>query len=356
MRCNFTKFDDPMLFLPECSQYCILHNKCISILFDSIFFFQISHTFLCRNQVQEAEAQSQMYQSQALDLKEKLASISKENTDEYSTGRGSEREVETLREQLKNTQQLLEQSEHQKRIIEDEIRDVGDRRETMQHWEQQVRFFPLISRFFARLNLLNFSICFHIFTMSECLYLHIWKCCTMLCFGVTFPCRQGDTQLHIFHFIYFAQISEIIHWVSDEKDARGYLQALASKMTEELEALKMSGVPSAEKTWKNRRSQRLDKMELLNLQSSLQSEIQAKQQVQEQLSKSKADHLITEKELKKAQEKLEEQEKEIACLKNDMKTLREQVNGTMTERPDSQNSFYRCVLFGVRVPTFQPMG
>lgn len=30
--------------------------------------------------------------------------------------------------------------------------------------------------------------------------------------------------------------------VSDEKDARGYLQALASKMTEELENLKVMGV------------------------------------------------------------------------------------------------------------------
>lgn len=37
------------------------------------------------------------------------------------------------------------------------------------------------------------------------------------------------------------QISEIIQWVSDEKDARGYLQALATKMTEELECLKHSG-------------------------------------------------------------------------------------------------------------------
>ena len=30
--------------------------------------------------------------------------------------------------------------------------------------------------------------------------------------------------------------------VSDEKDARGYLQALATKMTEELENLKVMGV------------------------------------------------------------------------------------------------------------------
>jgi serine/threonine-protein kinase MRCK len=39
-----------------------------------------------------------------------------------------------------------------------------------------------------------------------------------------------------------AQISEIIQWVSDEKDARGYLQALTSKMTEEMENLKTQGV------------------------------------------------------------------------------------------------------------------
>jgi hypothetical protein len=32
--------------------------------------------------------------------------------------------------------------------------------------------------------------------------------------------------------------------VSDEKEARGYLQALASKMTEELEGLKATGYSS----------------------------------------------------------------------------------------------------------------
>ena len=90
-----------------------------------------------------------------------------------------------------------------------------------------------------------------------------------------------------------SQISEIINWVSDEKDARGYLQALASKMTEELEFLKHSSSSGAaasastppEKNWKNRRSQKLDKMELLNLQSNLQSEIHAKQAINEELSK-----------------------------------------------------------------------
>ena len=31
--------------------------------------------------------------------------------------------------------------------------------------------------------------------------------------------------------------------VSEEKDARGYLQALAGKMTDELEGLKITGIP-----------------------------------------------------------------------------------------------------------------
>lgn len=38
-----------------------------------------------------------------------------------------------------------------------------------------------------------------------------------------------------------SQLSEIIQWVSDEKDARAYLQALATKMTDELEYLKHAG-------------------------------------------------------------------------------------------------------------------
>lgn len=85
------------------------------------------------------------------------------------------------------------------------------------------------------------------------------------------------------------QISEIIQWVSDEKDARTYLQALATKMTEELEYLKQTTQNSSEKNWRNRRSQKMEKMELLNLQSSLQSEIQAKTAIADELSKTRTE-------------------------------------------------------------------
>uniref|UniRef100_A0A8C2D7Y7 non-specific serine/threonine protein kinase n=1 Tax=Cyprinus carpio TaxID=7962 RepID=A0A8C2D7Y7_CYPCA len=82
-----------------------------------------------------------------------------------------------------------------------------------------------------------------------------------------------------------AQIAEIIQWVSDEKDARGYLQALASKMTEELETLRSSSLGSRtlDPLWKVRRSQKLDMSARLELQSALEAEIRAKQLVQDEL-------------------------------------------------------------------------
>ena len=72
-------------------------------------------------------------------------------------------------------------------------------------------------------------------------------------------------------------------------------------MTEELEFLKNSSVPNqqiqtnVEQNWRNRRSQKLDKMELLNLQSSLQSEIQAKQAICEELSSTRTELIAAQK-------------------------------------------------------------
>jgi serine/threonine-protein kinase MRCK len=51
------------------------------------------------------------------------------------------------------------------------------------------------------------------------------------------------------------------------------------------------------KNWRNRRSQKLEKIELLNLQSSLQSEIQAKQAISEELRKTKSELIAAQKEL-----------------------------------------------------------
>ena len=50
-----------------------------------------------------------------------------------------------------------------------------------------------------------------------------------------------------------------------------------------------------DKNWRNRRSQKLDKMELLNLQSSLNSEIQAKQLISDELTKVRTDLIAHQK-------------------------------------------------------------
>ncbi|XP_053223817.1 serine/threonine-protein kinase MRCK beta isoform X1 [Podarcis raffonei] len=114
-----------------------------------------------------------------------------------------------------------------------------------------------------------------------------------------------------------AQIAEIIQWVSDEKDARGYLQALASKMTEELESLRSSSLGSRtlDPLWKVRRSQKLDMSARLELQSALDAEIRAKQLVQEELRKVKDANLSFESKLKESETKNRELLEEVETLK-----------------------------------------
>ncbi|CAG2109207.1 unnamed protein product [Medioppia subpectinata] len=94
------------------------------------------------------------------------------------------------------------------------------------------------------------------------------------------------------------QISEIIDWVGNEKEARNYLQQMAATMTKELEKLQLQQqqyvlaqrysppvqpfltTQSKQQSWQERRSARVDKQELLQLQLELQNEIDDKQRIQ----------------------------------------------------------------------------
>nr|XP_032654127.1 serine/threonine-protein kinase MRCK alpha isoform X2 [Chelonoidis abingdonii] len=135
-----------------------------------------------------------------------------------------------------------------------------------------------------------------------------------------------------------AQITEIIQWVSDEKDARGYLQALASKMTEELEALRNSslGARATDMPWKMRRFAKLDMSARLELQSALDAEIRAKQAIQDELNKVKASSISTECKLQESEKKNLELLSEIAKLKKETEDLRSEKG---VKHQDSQNSF-----------------
>ncbi|KAF9798943.1 hypothetical protein SFRURICE_011582, partial [Spodoptera frugiperda] len=91
---------------------------------------------------------------------------------------------------------------------------------------------------------------------------------------------KRDTMQH-----WETQIADIIRWVADEKEARGYLQALATKMTEELEYLKHA--------------------KRIHSNSSLHSEIQAKQAVGEELSRTRAELLASQRELLETRQRLD---------------------------------------------------
>ncbi|XP_026746252.1 serine/threonine-protein kinase Genghis Khan isoform X2 [Trichoplusia ni] len=184
---------------------------------------------------------------------------------------------------------------------------------------------------------------------------------------------KRDTMQH-----WETQIADIIRWVADEKEARGYLQALATKMTEELEYLKHASasrsslvvpasagaaagaaVPDARGAtggWRNRRSQKLDKMEILTLQSSLHSEIQAKQAVGEELSRTRAELLASQSYIPSSSrdppKELIETRQRLDSLAHDMKRKEQHIRdmqarldaphqpgNSFLDRPPSQMSY-----------------
>uniref|UniRef100_A0A674I671 non-specific serine/threonine protein kinase n=1 Tax=Terrapene triunguis TaxID=2587831 RepID=A0A674I671_9SAUR len=123
-----------------------------------------------------------------------------------------------------------------------------------------------------------------------------------------------------------AQISDILKWyeVSDEKESRGYLQALATRMTEELESLKhistkTSGARSPDNHWKARRLQKMEASAKLELQSALEAELRAKQGVQEELTEMKGAHLATERKLQEAEAQNRALQLELEKLKEELK-------------------------------------
>uniref|UniRef100_A0A8C8ENE3 Serine/threonine-protein kinase MRCK alpha n=1 Tax=Oncorhynchus tshawytscha TaxID=74940 RepID=A0A8C8ENE3_ONCTS len=136
-----------------------------------------------------------------------------------------------------------------------------------------------------------------------------------------------------------AQITEIIQWVSDEKDTRGYLQALASKMTEELEGLRNTSLgarATQDMPWKVRRFAKLDMSARLELQSALDAEIRAKQTIQDELNKVKASNISTECKLQESETKNQDLLAEMERLKKDTEEFRLRRG---VKHQDSQNSF-----------------
>ncbi|XP_044537959.1 serine/threonine-protein kinase MRCK gamma [Gracilinanus agilis] len=121
-----------------------------------------------------------------------------------------------------------------------------------------------------------------------------------------------------------AQISDILTWVNDEKVSRGYLQALATKMAEELESLRSAGTQTLparplDHQWKARRLQKMEASAKLELQSALEAEIRAKQSLQEELGRVREAQRQGESHLQEAEKRNETLRQELAALREELK-------------------------------------
>ncbi|XP_053515218.1 serine/threonine-protein kinase MRCK gamma isoform X1 [Artibeus jamaicensis] len=122
-----------------------------------------------------------------------------------------------------------------------------------------------------------------------------------------------------------AQIADILSWVNDEKISRGYLQALATKMAEELESLKNVGTQTLpaqplDHQWKARRLQKMEASARLELQLALEAEIRAKQGLQEQLTQVQEAQLQAESRLQEAEKQNRGLQQELAALREELRT------------------------------------
>uniref|UniRef100_A0A6I8P8T1 Serine/threonine-protein kinase MRCK gamma n=1 Tax=Ornithorhynchus anatinus TaxID=9258 RepID=A0A6I8P8T1_ORNAN len=115
-----------------------------------------------------------------------------------------------------------------------------------------------------------------------------------------------------------AQISDIL--MNDEKISRGYLQALATKMGEELETLRNSGSLRQDHQWKARRLQKMEASAKLELQSALEAEIRAKQGIQEELNRVKEAQRQGDCRLQEVERQNQVLQQELTKLKEEMKT------------------------------------
>uniref|UniRef100_A0A915KYD2 non-specific serine/threonine protein kinase n=1 Tax=Romanomermis culicivorax TaxID=13658 RepID=A0A915KYD2_ROMCU len=181
-----------------------------------------------------------------------------------------------------------------------------------------------------------------------------------------------------------SQLPQLLQWVQDEQEARIYLQSLTTKITEDLESLKSTahnrlmsspivGTPKTPhnlplittknagllstsviqnslvassgegmlnpsttgpaptatgggKDWGSRRSNKMMKMEYLDLQRNLQAEIRAKQMVSDELTKTRSAYLATKQCLEEAHAKIAELNREAEHRQNMIEELQRQLN------------------------------
>ncbi|CAG9789988.1 unnamed protein product [Diatraea saccharalis] len=93
--------------------------------------------------------------------------------------------------------------------------------------------------------------------------------------------------------------------------------------------------------WRNRRSQKLDKMEILTLQSSLHSEIQAKQAVGEELSRTRAELLASQRELVEVRQRLESLSRDMKHKEQHIRDMQARLDQHAPHQPGNSSRSWR---------------
>ncbi|XP_063715318.1 serine/threonine-protein kinase Genghis Khan-like isoform X3 [Symsagittifera roscoffensis] len=117
-------------------------------------------------------------------------------------------------------------------------------------------------------------------------------------------------------------VESIARWVNDEKESRQYLEDLTRLLKDDMDQLKQTvlvGATTPNKragggddiTWQQRRNNKVDKKELLQLTSSLDHEIKAKEEVTRELNEAREKVMTLE-------EKLDDYERELDILREHM--------------------------------------
>ncbi|XP_065912103.1 serine/threonine-protein kinase MRCK alpha-like [Dysidea avara] len=122
-----------------------------------------------------------------------------------------------------------------------------------------------------------------------------------------------------------SQIADIIQWVSDEKSARTYLNTIATRLKDDVDTLKgnFNMLNRREESWRTLRSNKREKMELLEKQLELNNEIRAKEEIQRECTTTRQQLTETETNLAISESKYDQLEKEVEILKQELLQARQ---------------------------------
>lgn len=124
----------------------------------------------------------------------------------------------------------LEKLQRDHRVLQEEVQDISDKKDSVAHWEAQIT--EIIQWWGFNL----YSVHSHLLLLLCIIGWRQWS------YVYLNPLKVSSMRYEISILIFC-----FVPRVNDEKEARGYLQGLATKMTDELESVRAPGPPGTGK-------------------------------------------------------------------------------------------------------------